>query len=425
MCVHSIDGSPVGILLAVAYIRRLLDQVLDEVMGELPAILIVGPRGSGKTTTAIQRAASAVRLDVPAEASAFGADPDAILRGLQEPVLIDEWQAVPEVFAAVKRAVDSDGRPGRFILTGSAYGDLTGATAAGTGRIVRMSLYGMTVREQLGKVGDEPLIDRLASGSPVEAAGGHWDIRDYLETAARTGFPDALRIESAAVRDRWLDGYVAQVTTRDTAGAPSSRDPGRLRRYLEAFALNSSCVVDSKTIYDAAGIDARTANAYESLLENVFITDRLAAWTSNRLKRLTRSPKRFVVDAGLMAAVLRLDTAAILRDGQMLGRVLETFVVSQLRAELEECRTRPRLFHLRAADGRREVDVVAELAGGRVVALEIKASASVREHDARHLEWLRDELGDRFVVGAVLHTGPRAFALGDRIIAVPISTIWA
>ena len=98
-------------------------------------MLLVGPRAAGKTTTALQRAASVIRLDVPGEALAFRADPDAIIRGANEPLLLDEWQAVPETFPAIKRAIDAEARPGRFLLTGSAYGDLEGTTAAGTGRV--------------------------------------------------------------------------------------------------------------------------------------------------------------------------------------------------------------------------------------------------------------------------------------------------
>jgi uncharacterized protein len=409
----------------MAYRLRLLDGLLDELMPELPALLIVGPRGAGKTTTAQQRTRSRVRLDVPAEAGAFQADPDGILRGMEEPVLIDEWQAMPEAFPAVKRAVDADGRPGRFLLTGSAYGDIEGATAAGTGRIVRLLLYGMTVREQTGQLARIPLIDRLVRGEQIETPDVRLDLRDYLDRALSSGFPDALELSSAGARQRWLEGYAAQITTRDATGLTSGRDPARLRRFLEAYALNSAEIAEAKTIYEAAGIDRKTAVAYENLLENVFVVEAIPAWTSNRLKRLSLAPKRYLLDAGLMAAVLRMDMTAILSDVRMLGRVFDTFVVSQLRGELEVSASRPRLYHLHDRDGSREVDLIAELGGGRVVAFEIKASATARPQDARHLNWLREQLGDRFVAGVVFHTGPHVFPLGERITALPVSTIWA
>jgi len=131
-----------------------------------------------------------------------------------------------------------------------------------------------------------------------------------------------------------------------------------------------------------------------------------------------------MTDSSLVAAALRLDERAVLRDGDLLGRLIDTFVVSQLRAEVETGAQRARLYHLREKDGRHEIDVIAEVPGGDVIALEIKATAAPRSSDARHLAWLRDRLGPRFLAGAVLHTGPRPFALGERILALPICSLW-
>lgn len=409
----------------MTYRRRLLDGLLDELLAELPAILVVGPRASGKTTTALQRAGSVIRLDVPGQAAAFRADPDAVLRGMTEPVLLDEWQAAPETFPAVKRAIDEGPGPGRFMLTGSAYGDLEGVTAAGTGRIVRLRLLGMTVREQVGRVSAEPLIDRLARREEVSIIGEPLDLRDYLDLALRGGFPEALEISGTRARQRWLEGYVDQIITRDPTGTVGARNPALLLRYLEAYALHSAGIAEAKSLYEAAGIDKRTAASYESVLENVFVVESLPAWRTNRLKRLTQMPKRYLLDAGLMAAILRVDMTAILHDEKLLGRVLDTFVAAQLRGEIEVCATRPRLYHLRDTDNRREADIVAELSGERILAFEVKASSAVTASDARHLAWMRDQLGDRFIGGVVFHTGPHVFPLGDRITALPIRAIWA
>jgi uncharacterized protein len=298
-------------------------------------------------------------------------------------------------------------------------------TAAGTGRIVRLRLLGMTVREQLGHVSAEPLIDRLARGDEVAAAAERLDLRDYIEMALRSGFPEALDIGRTPARQRWLEGYVSQIITRDPTGTVGARNPGLLLRYLEAYALHSAGVVEAKSIYEAAGIDKKTASSYESVLENVFVVESLPAWKTNRLKRLAQAPKRYILDAGLMAAILRVDATAVMHDDKMLGRVIDTFVASQLRGEIEVCATRPRLYHLRDTDGRREVDIVAELGGERVLGFEVKASSTVTAADARHLAWMRDQLGDRFIGGVVFHTGPHVFSLGERITALPISTIWA
>jgi len=394
-------------------------------MGELPAAMLVGPRAVGKTTTATRHARTIVRLDRSAEAVAFEADPDAALRGLPEPVALDEWQEVPGSLGAVKRAIDADPRPGRFLLTGSVRADLTAETWPATGRIVRLLMFGMTVDERVGRPDVVGLIDRLAAGSDLAATGDLLDLRAYVELALRSGFPEpALSLSQAASRT-WLEGYVDQLVTRDADLIEPGRDADRLRRYLEAYAVTSAGIVEETTLLEGAGVNRRTAQAYERLLTGLQVVHRLPAWSTNRLKRLIKSPKRYLSDPGLFAGVLRVDAAGILRDGDLLGRLLDTLVVAHLRVELQTSMARPRLFHLRTEQGRHEVDIVAELAGGGVVGIEIKANAAPRGEAARHLAWLRDQIGDRFVAGAVLHTGPRTYRLAERIVAAPIAALWS
>ncbi|HEV7758287.1 MAG TPA: DUF4143 domain-containing protein, partial [Acidimicrobiales bacterium] len=161
------------------------------------------------------------------------------------------------------------------------------------------------------------------------------------------------------------------------------------------------------------------------MLINLRVAEAVPSWTSNRLKRLVQAPKRYLVDPALLAGVLRVDAAGVMRDGNLLGRVLDTFVAAQLRAQLPVAQSRPRLYHLRDAQGRHEVDLLGELGGQHVVAIEVKADAAPRPDAAKHLRWLQDRLEDRFTAGIILHTGPRSYEIDDRIIAAPISTLWA
>ncbi len=172
------------------------------------------------------------------------------------------------------------------------------------------------------------------------------------------------------------------------------------------------------------GVNRRTAVAYEQLLANLFVVEAMPAWTSNRLRRLSLGPKRYFVDPAIPAAALRLDAGAVLRDGDLLGRLLDTFVAAQLRAECGSSDTRPRLYHLREEHGRREVDILAEIGGRDLIAFEVKADAAPGRDAARHLVWLRDRLGERFVGGIVFHSGPRAFKLDEKVTAAPICTLW-
>lgn len=407
-----------------AYTPRLIDATLARLLGELPAVMVTGPRAAGKTTSGGRHAANVVRLDRPREAAAFRADPDVALNGYEEPILLDEWQEVPSVLGAVKRAVDRDPHPARFILTGSVRADLEAATWPGTGRIVRVPMYGMTVRELSGNVTGPSLLDRLASGEALSIPRDPPDLRGYIELALRSGFPDPALSMSADARARWLNGYIDQLLTRDAVGIDSRRDPARLRRFFEAYALNTAGIVSDATLLRAAGIDRRTAVAYENLLANLFVVESMPAWTSNRLGRLSLSAKRYFVDPAIPAAALNLDPNAVLRDGDLLGRLLDTFVATQLRAECASSDARPRLYHLREEHGRREVDVLAEIGGRDLLAFEVKADASPGREAAKHLAWLRDRLGERFLGGIVFHSGPLAFELSERITAAPIAALW-
>ena len=408
------------------YARRIADGVLPELLAAHPAVMVVGPRAAGKTTTASRYAGSRVRLDREAEAVAFVADPDAALSRFAEPVLLDEWQAVPGVLGAVKRAVDDDRRPGRFVLTGSVRADLEADMWPGTGRLVRLGMQALNVREITAATEGQNPIDVMATGDPTALTPppAPPDLPGYLDLALRGGFPEpALRLEGRD-RERWLDSYLEQLLTRDAVDL-SGRDPARMARYFEALAVNTAGIVTDSTIYEAAGVDRKTALAYERLLTNLFVIDVVPAWLTNRLSRLVKTPKRYVTDPSLVGAALRVDVTSVLRDGDLIGRLLDTFVASQLRPEIEATASRPRVFHLRERNGRREIDLVTELGAGRVVAVEVKAAAAPTREDAVHLEWLRDRLGERFVSGVVLHTGPGAFSLGDRVAAVPIAALWS
>jgi predicted AAA+ superfamily ATPase len=328
---------------------------------------------------------------------------------------------------AVKRAVDTNPRPGRYILTGSVRAELDAHTWPGTGRVIHVPMAGLTMREKVGETERPPFVDRIAASglSGLRLPERVPDIRDYVDMALRGSFPEpALRLSDRG-RRRWFDSYVQQLITRDAAAVEPRRDPERLRRYFEALALSTAGVVDHTTLFQAAGIDRKTALAYERLLSNLFVLDITPAWYTNRLKRLGQHPKRYLVDPALAGAVTGADTDTVLLDSDLLGRLIDTFAVAQLRAELPLSDHRPRIYHLRQDGGRREIDVLIELSGHRVIALEIKSSGNPSRSSTRHLAWLRDELGDRFVHGLLLHTGQFIQELDDRISAAPIATLWA
>lgn len=409
------------------YLPRLVEPVISELLEELSALMIVGPRAVGKTTTFSRLAATVIALDVEAQAAAFEADPDAALRGLEEPVLLDEWQAVPGVLGAVARSVNADPRPGRFLVTGSAVPGNEEGLWPGTGRLQRLEMLPMTIAEQRS-LSPQPFLDRVLNAAlsrPAEML----DVRDYVELALTGGFPHAaLQLQTERARTAWFDSYLHDLLSHDAEQiAPSRtrpRDVDALRGYFEAYALNSAGICPHKTIYEAAQVRRETADTYDTVLSRLYVVDEVPGWTTNRLSRLTQTPKRYLIDTALLAYLLRVNALGVMRDGDLLGRTLDTFVASQLRPELAVSEHRPRLYHLRTQGGREEIDLLIELGGHRVVGIEVKASAAVGRADAKHLLWLRDKLGERFVGGVVLHTGPDVFALDERIVAAPVSTLW-
>ena len=389
------------------------------------AVMVVGPRATGKTTSASRLAADRVSLLEPGQATAVAANPRVALEGRLSPVLVDEWQMVPECLAAIKEIVDDVPTSGQFVITGSVRGDLDAPVWPGTGRLVRLAMYGLTEREIEGRASGAGWLERLVQGETWQHHRTDASLRDYLSRALRSGFPEPALTIDADGRARWLTSYVDQLVLRDAMGIDSGRDPVRLRRYLQALALHTAEVVDGATIWGAAAVNKATARAYHRLLQNLLIIEELPAWTSNRLKRLTLAPKYHLVDPALLVGLVGLTERDLLSDGRLLGQVIESFVVAQIRAEAALLARPPRLHHLRTAQGRHEIDLVIEIGHRALVAIEIKATSRPRPDDATHLRWLRRELGADVVACVLLHTGPMTFELDEGVLAMPIDVLWS
>lgn len=293
-----------------------------------------------------------------------------------------------------------------------------------------MNLFPLSVRELKGLAEGKTFFDRLADCEEILTPDEVPDLSGYIDLALRGGFPVPSVELSGLSRRSWLESYIENLVIHDielTPGGGSGRrvDPERIRRYFESCALNTAGVTDHRQIYEGASLSKQTGEAYDQMLGRLMVIDRVPAWSSNRFSRLVKQPKRYVVDPSLVGAALNLDTDGVMADGNLLGRIIDTFVVAQLRPELAVSASRARLYHLRTKEGRQEIDLVAELGGGRLIGVEVKAGAAPTKSDAKHLAWLRDQVGDRFVAGVVLHTGPRVFQLEDRIIAAPIASLWS
>ncbi|MDE0067429.1 MAG: DUF4143 domain-containing protein [Acidimicrobiaceae bacterium] len=412
-----------------AYTDRISDHVLARHLAVWPAEFITGPRAVGKTTTALRHARSALRLDRPAELGVVLDDADAAIAEGPFPLLIDEWQHAPDVLAAVKRAVDTGmGQSGQYIITGSARNDLHLGQWPLTGRVLPVSLWPLTGRERFGDASAPSLFDRWGTDGRFTIPEDPPNVLGYLDIALDGGFPGAIASSAVGAREDWMRAYVDVATTRDleelSPGSGRRRSPVSLRRYLTACATHTSGVVPDTALARAAGVDRRTGLGYHEMVTVMRLIDDVPAWHSNRLKRLTSTPKRYLSDAGLAAWLIGVGREALARDAHTRARIIDTYVAAQLRVEVEAAGGRAHLYHLRTQGGEHEIDLVVEF-GRQVAALEIKTSSAPRPRDARHIAWLRDQLPpEQFAGGVVFHTGPRRYWLGDRIEAVPIAGLW-
>jgi uncharacterized protein len=318
------------------YRRRVLDDELDVVAGELPAVAIEGAKAVGKTATALQRVETIRRLDMSGPREAIAADPSRVLLG--PPVLIDEWQNVPETWDVVRRAVDEGAAPGSFFLTGSASPAETG-THSGAGRIVRLRMRPMSLSERIPAWLPRVSLERLLSGDREQVNGeSPVGLDFYMEEILRSGFP-GIRDRSDRAILYQLRGYMERVIDRDFPELGRSvRRPDALRRWMTAYAAATSTTASFEKIRDAAtgGHGDKPARSdaipYRDVLERLFVIDPLPAWQPSRgsIRQLGRAPKHHMADPALAAALLGINHAA-LEHGEMLGPLFESLVTLSVR----------------------------------------------------------------------------------------------
>jgi len=419
------------------YVRRVVDAELDELLPSLPAVLLDGAKGVGKTETAMQRSASVRRLDQAVDREIVAADLDGIASAAM-PLLLDEWQRLPQIWDSVRRHVDSDSTGGQFLLTGSTPTSVPDIeTHSGAGRISTIRLRPLTLVERWGV---EPAVSMrdLIDGSAGTVSGtSSVGLRDYTEEIVRGGFPGMRHLDGRALRNR-LDGYLDLIVGRELIEAGLRvRRPEIVMGWLRAYAAATATTTSWEKLRLAANPGhtppaVSTTAPYIELLAALRVLDPLPAWfpTRNHLRSLTGAAKHHLADPALAARLLNTSTERLLagntsdipivRDGPLLGALFESLVTLSVRvfAQAAEAQT----FHLRTKGGRHEVDLVVESARG-VVGIEVKLAPSVTDEDVVHLLWLREQLGDDCSDLIVVTTGPEAYRRSDGIAVVPLALL--
>lgn len=419
------------------YLRRIVDDELDDLFPHVPAIAIDGPKAVGKTTTAEQRVHGRLRLDARASRTAVAADPE-LVRDRARPLLIDEWQKVPEVWDVVRRVADEDPSGGQFLLVGSAA-PAVGATAhSGAGRIGRLRMRPMTLSER-GVAEPTVSLRALLTGRrpPIE---GQCDLRlaDYTEEILASGFPGMRALPPRALRFQ-LDSHLHNAVDRDVPEQGLAvRKPEAMMAWLRAYAAATATTASYSRLLDAAtpgqsDKPARsTSIAYRDVLTQLWLLDPVPAWapSGHPLTRLGQAPKHHLADPALAARLLGATSTSLLdgegapigpQAGTLLGHLFESLATLCVRVPAQAADAT--VGHLRTRNGDHEIDLVVIRDDGKALAIEVNLNATIEDPDTSHLHWLAGHLGDSLLDAAVVNTGPHAYRRPDGIAVIPLGLL--
>ena len=396
---------------------------LSAALADMPVVVLTGMRQTGKSTLLQHEHGLAQRryvsLDDLDQLQSARADPQAFVAGA-EPLTIDEVQRCPELLVAIKREVDRDRRPGRFILSGSAnLAMLRAVSESLAGRALYLPLLPFTRREIHGNEVDDWIVDRLFAGEAIDTRDEAEPIRS--DEITRGGMPPVCLGEVRAPAT-WFTGYEQTYLERDLRELSQVADLVSFRRLLRLTALRTAQVLNQSDLARDAKLNAATTSRYLSLLETSFLIVRVPPFLANPASRLVKSPKVYIADSGLACHLTGVEHLGASDEQPMRGALFETYVAHQLAAALAARRGRDQLCFWNI-QGRHEVDFVIE-SNRDCIAIEVKAAARWTSHD---LAGLRNFLSHtpRCRAAVLAYNGKVTAALGDKLWAIPLSRLVA
>ena len=411
-------------------IRRHLTELILAALADTPAVLLNGARQTGKSTLVqsaelTRQGRQYLTFDDPGVLAAAKRDPNGFVAGLNTPVTLDEVQHVPELFPVIKGVIDRKREAGRFLLTGSAnVMVLPKLSESLAGRMELLTLWPFSQGEINGV--REGFIDALFSKQAGWAdVKSHELLRNELfERIMAGGYPLVLARKPGARRKAWFQSYLTTILQRDVRDLTNIADVTAVPRLLSVVASRVGGLLNFADLSRTLGLPQTTLKRYFALLEATFLVQLLRPWSGNLGQRLIQTPKVYLDDTGLLAHLSGLTVERLQVDGTLAGGLLENFVLMELRKQAAWSEIQPEFFYWRTASGQ-EVDIVLEDSAGRVVGIEIKASATLGGGDVRGLQAMAHALGKRWVRGVVLYTGTEVIPFAADLHGLPVSHLWA
>ncbi|MDP1598537.1 ATP-binding protein [Phenylobacterium sp.] len=404
---------------------RFVEGRIREALKDTPVVALNGPRQSGKTTLArlvAEQDRTYLTLDDATTLEAARSDPAGFVRGL-DTAIIDEVQRAPDLMLALKRSVDEDRRPGRFLITGSAnLLTIKAARESLAGRMEVITLLPLAQAEVLEAA--EPLFLTQAFTGKLPKAARPPLGADLVNIVLTGGYPDVLARESARRRRDWCRAYIDAIAERDVRDISTIEKPSEIPNLIRVAAHHSGQLLNFTTISTDLRLARKTVESYLDVLEQLFLVRRLEPWHRNDLSRLIKTPKLHFMDSALLAAARGVTAERITAERALFGPILETFVFAELQRLASWSESRMRFSHYRDKD-QLEVDIVLENEEGGMVGIEVKAAATVTAADFKGLKRLADIAGETFRLGVVLYDGDQTVSFGDNLLAAPIASLWA
>jgi uncharacterized protein len=408
------------------YKRNIYDQ-LFQTIDESPVVFIKGARQSGKTTLVSeickQKPYSFVTFDDFFTLANAENDPSGFVEGLEKPAAIDEVQRAPKIFLPIKKDVDKNRHPGRYLLTGSAnplvVPKLSDSLA---GRMQFIHLWPLSQGEIRGI--KEDFVDRIFKEGKVHFPFEAITPKKLVEIVVTGGFPDLQEIRDERGRNNWCGGYVSSLIQKDVTDLAKIEHLRSLPNILTTLANRCGQILNEKDVARTVGLAATTTQRYMQLLHSLYMIIFLPAWFVNVEKRLMKSPKIYFTDTALLLFSLGVNKERLLATPSLFGHALENFVYVEILKQLGWSQVITGIYHYRTHDGTEEVDIVLESTSGKIVGIEVKSSSKVLAEDFNGLRKLKEAVGKKFHRGIILYAGSKILPASNDLEAIPISALW-
>lgn len=399
------------------YIKRNIINDIKEYQKYFPVLLISGARQVGKSTLALQlEISNYITLDDINIYEMVKFNPKDFIKNIEKPVILDEIQRVPELLISIKEYIDLNRINGQFILTGSAnikgFKDISDSLA---GRIGIVELYPLSLKE---KYNNESNIIDIFSTNLENNILQKYSNENIVENIIDGGYPEILKIDSQKGKYLWFSSYIRTYIESDAKELANIRNMDKFIKMYRLCMLRSSKLFNKNELQKEAGIDNKTFDSYFNVLEHTYQINKLQPYFNNNLKRLTKTPKIFSIDTGVLTHLLQITSKEEYEKSTFKGDILETFIFSELLKSNTYATNKANLYFYGTSD-KKEIDFILEFSN-KIIAIEIKASSSVSKDDFRHIYSLKNELNKEFDKGIVIYGGDIFLKIDENMYAIPI-----